>query len=125
MKNNLSVEINHIKGINNLKINMPLKPDVYAITEINGIEKSTLLSCITPRLKRPISFTSLSSLSEEGTFIKYTLDKTEEIWTFENNDWHCNGPAILPLRGFQEGSLSNGTRFLIYQPLAFVTTTNY
>lgn len=111
MKNNLSVEINHIKGINNLKINMPLKPDVYAITGINGIGKSTLLSCITPRLKRPISFTSLSSLSEEGAFIKYTLDKTEEIWTFENNDWHCNGPAILPLRGFQEGSLSNGTRF--------------
>ena len=119
MKNNLSVEINHIKGINNLKINMPLKPDVYAVTGINGIGKSTLLSCITPRLKRPISFASLSSLSEEGASIKYMLDETEEIWTLENGKWQCNGEAILPLRGFQEGSLTNGTRFFNISAFGF------
>ena len=119
MKNNLSVEINHIKGINNLKINMPLKPDVYAITGINGIGKSTLLSCITPRLKRPISFTPLSLLSEEGAFIKYILDETEETWTLENGEWQCNSEVTLPLRGFQEGSLTNGTRFFNISAFGF------
>ena len=119
MKNNLSVEINHIKGINNLKINMPLKPDVYAITGINGIGKSTLLSCITPRLKRPISFAPLSSLSEEGVFIKYILDETEETWTLENGEWQCNSEVTLPLRGFQEGSLTNGTRFFNISAFGF------
>lgn len=119
MKDNLSVEINHIKGINNLKINMPLKPDVYAITGINGIGKSTLLSCITPRLKRPISFSPLSSQSEEGAFIKYILDETEETWTLENGEWQCNSEATLPLRGFQEGSLTNGTRFFNISAVGF------
>lgn len=119
MKNCLSVEINHIKGINNLKINMPLKPDVYAITGINGIGKSTLLSCITPRLKRPISFSSLSSLSEERSFVKFTVDETEEIWTLRNGEWKCSGEASLPLRGFQEGSLTNGTRFFNISSVGF------
>ena len=42
MKNTLTVEIQNIRGIGHLKINMPLTPDVYAITGINGIGKSTL-----------------------------------------------------------------------------------
>ena len=37
MKNILTVEIQNIRGIGHLKINMPLTPDVYAITGINGI----------------------------------------------------------------------------------------
>ena len=71
MKNILTVEIQNIRGIGHLKINMPLTPDVYAITGINGIGKSTLLSCITPRLKRPVSFDSLTEFSAE--MMQYTV----------------------------------------------------
>ena len=55
----LHVKINKIKGISSLEIDMPLKPDVYAITGINGIGKSTVLSSIAPRLVRPINFSML------------------------------------------------------------------
>ena len=37
MKNHLSVDIEKIKSIDYLHIDMPLEPDVYAITGINGI----------------------------------------------------------------------------------------
>ena len=90
---------------------MPLTPDVYAITGINGIGKSTLLSCITPRLKRPVSFDSLTEFSAEDSSIKYQLDSNLELWTVSNGTWTCAGTSTLPLRGFQEGSLTNGTRF--------------
>ena len=111
MKNILTVEIQNIRGIGHLKINMPLTPDVYAITGINGIGKSTLLSCITPRLKRPVSFDSLTEFSAEDSSIKYQLDSNLELWTVSNGTWTCAGTSTLPLRGFQEGSLTNGTRF--------------
>lgn len=111
MKNILTVEIQSIRGIGHLKINMPLTPDVYAITGINGIGKSTLLSCITPRLKRPVLFDSLTEFSAEDSSIKYQLDSNLELWTVSNGTWTCAGTSTLPLRGFQEGSLTNGTRF--------------
>ena len=57
MNYKLSLEIHNIKGIKEMTIDMALRPDLYAITGINGIGKSTLLSCITPRLKRPIIYT--------------------------------------------------------------------
>lgn len=111
MKNSLSIEINHIKNIDHLTMTMPIDPDVYAITGINGIGKSTLLSCITPRLMRPVSFAALSKLSKNDSFIKYAIGDVEEIWTFINGKWRCSCPPTLSLRGFQEGSLTNGTRF--------------
>ena len=114
MKNSLSIDINHIKNIDHLTMTMPIDPDVYAITGINGIGKSTLLSCITPRLMRPVSFAALSKLSKNDSFIKYAIGDVEEIWTFKNGKWRCSCPPTLSLRGFQEGSLTNGTRFFQY-----------
>ena len=89
MKNILSIEIQNIKGIGHLKIDMPLTPDVYAITGINGIGKSTLLSCITPRLKRPVSFSTLTEFSSETSSIKYQIDNIEEKWSVDNGVWSC------------------------------------
>lgn len=119
MKNILSIEIQNIKGIGHLKIDMPLTPDVYAITGINGIGKSTLLSCITPRLKRPVSFSTLTEFSLETSSIKYQIDNIEEKWSVDNGVWSCNETQKLPLRGFQEGSLTNGTRFFNISSFGF------
>jgi hypothetical protein len=107
----LSVEINAIRGIGNLKITMPLKPDVYAITGVNGIGKSTLLSCITPRLKRPVAFTSFGKDAAPEAYIKFRIADAEEMWKPYAGEWKCCDSVDLPLRGFQEGSLTNGTRF--------------
>lgn len=111
MKDTLSIDIQNVKGIGHLRIEMPLTPDVYAITGINGIGKSTLLSCITPRLKRPVSFSALTEFASEASSIEYQINATKEQWTVKNEVWSCNGACELPLRGFQEGSLTNGTRF--------------
>lgn len=120
MTNNiLTVEIRNVKGINHLKIDMPLNPDVYAITGINGIGKSTMLSCITPRLKRPVSFSSLTEFTSETSSIKYKINSAEENWTVKDEKWICSGAQELPLRGFQEGSLTNGTRFFNISSFGF------
>lgn len=111
MKNHLSVDIEKIKGIDHLHIDMPLEPDVYAITGINGIGKSTMLSCITPRLKRPVAFSSLTDFVSSDTMIKYKLNEKEEIWRLKDGQWICDNKQEIKLRGFQEGSLTNGTRF--------------
>ena len=119
MKKMLSVDIRNIKGINNLKIDMPLIPDVYAITGVNGIGKSTLLSCITPRLKRPVSFSSLTEFASEDSSISYQINDTEENWAVKDGVWSCGRELKLPLRGFQEGSLTNGTRFFNISSFGF------
>ncbi len=119
MNNQLLLEIHNVKGIKELKMSMPLMPDLYAITGINGIGKSTLLSCITPRLRRPISFSPLIEYIEEDSSIIYKIGDTEEIWSLDNGTWKCVEQKNLPMRGFQEGSLTNGTRFLNISSFGF------
>lgn len=119
MNNILTVEIRNIKSINHLKIDMPLKPDVYAITGVNGIGKSTMLSCITPRHKRPVSFSALTEFASETSSIKYRINSIEEKWTVKDEEWICNATQELLLRGFQEGSLTNGTRFFNISSFGF------
>ena len=81
----LSVNIQNIRGIFNLKINLSLSPDVYAITGVNGIGKSTLLTCITPRLHRPTSFEVLKSIATNESSIEYTIGDETEIWKYDGS----------------------------------------
>lgn len=119
MNNHLYVEIQKVKGIGSLSINLPLEPDVYAITGINGIGKSTLLSCITPRLKRPISFSSISDILTNDSSIVYRINNEEERWKMTEDGWACDVSPCIKLRGFQEGSLTNGTRFFNISSFGF------
>ena len=110
--NILQIEIHQIKGISSLKIKLPLNPGVYAITGINGIGKSTLMSAIAPRLVRPINFSILRNFEYlDNSFISYTIGKITEKWqpTKESRNWVCSIDPTLKLRGFQEGSITKGT----------------
>lgn len=109
----LRVEINKIKGIDSLKINMPLTPDVYAITGVNGIGKSTVLTAISPRLIENINFSLLKPFDYTmDSFISFSINENTEIWKPDpSGDWHCTPEKTLKLRGFQEGSITKGTRF--------------
>ena len=103
MENNiLQVKIKNIRGISFLEINMPLNPDVYAITGINGIGKSTVLSAISPRLVRPINFSMLRDFDfKSDSYISYSLNNNHEIWKpNEQNQWNCITEQCLNLRGF-------------------------
>ncbi|MBQ5995898.1 MAG: AAA family ATPase [Clostridia bacterium] len=114
MVKSLSVEINNIKGINKLKIDMPLEPDVYAITGLNGIGKSTLLSSIACRLVRPINFNFLNNQDyNDASKIVFSNDGICETWTPNKGKWNKDSQENeITLRGFQEGSITKGTRFL-------------
>lgn len=109
----LQVKINRIKGIDSLKINMPLTPDVYAITGVNGIGKSTVLTAISPRLIENINFSLLKPLDYTiDSFVSFSINGNTEIWKPDlSGDWHCTPGKTLKLRGFQEGSITKGTRF--------------
>lgn len=112
-ENKLHVKINKVKGISSLEIDMPLNPDVYAITGINGIGKSTVLSSIAPRLMRPIKFSMLRPFDyTEDSFICFTMNGITEKWMPNGSrNWICSIDPVLNLRGFQEGSITKGTRF--------------
>lgn len=108
----LDLEIHKIKGISSLKMSLPLKPDVYAITGINGIGKSTVLSSIAPRLVRPINFSMLRPFDyADDSFISFAIDGNTEKWQPQAGGWRSTLPPTLNLRGFQEGSITKGTRF--------------
>ncbi len=109
----LRVEINKIKGITSLKIDMPLTPDVYAITGVNGIGKSTVLTAISPRLTENINFSLLKSFDySTDSFISFSVNEQTEMWKPDpSGDWYCTSEKVLKLRGFQEGSITKGTRF--------------
>lgn len=110
----LHLELNNIKGISSLSIDLPLTPDVYAITGINGIGKSTVLSAIAPRIVRPINFSMLRSFDyNSDSFISYSINGNSEVWHPNSNHcWVCDTEQSINLRGFQEGSITKGTRFL-------------
>ena len=106
--------------MNGMAENNPIRvSNVYAITGINGIGKSTLLSCITPRLKRPISFSSVSDILTNESSIVYRIDGIEECWKMSEDGWYCETSPSIKLRGFQEGSLTNGTRFFNISSFGF------
>lgn len=111
--NILQIKIKNIRSISFLEMNMPLNPDVYAITGINGIGKSTVLSAISPRLVRPVNFSMLRTFDYKAdSYISYSLNGVNEVWKpNEQGQWSCTPEPSLNLRGFQEGSITRGTRF--------------
>ena len=120
MLNKLRVEFENLRGISHCDVDIPLEPDVYAITGINGIGKSTLMMAISPivRSKREFTpakrnFSSFRNIDfNENTYIKYTIGEKYEIWKPQNDNWKItdtNGHILI--FGFQEGSITRGTRF--------------
>lgn len=108
----LTIEISNIRGIGKMEINLPIIPDVYAITGLNGVGKSSLLACLTCRLIRPINFVGLHSQDyTEESCIKYRIGDKSETWRPTKEGWKVFPQQTLNLRGFQEGSMTQGTRF--------------
>lgn len=107
----LEVEIHKVKCVNNLKILLPTRAGLYAITGQNGSGKSTIVSCASSvffDLKKDDYF----GFTDIDAYIKFSYDGGEKIWAKDDkNVWICNNYSSLGLQGFYEGSLIFGNRF--------------
>lgn len=107
----LNVEINKIKSIDNLEIDLPVEKGLYAITGQNGSGKSTLVMCASTvffnmKMKDYFGFT------EPDAKITFKLNGARRSWSKnENNKWISRVSGNMSIKGFYEGSVIFGTRF--------------
>lgn len=109
----LTVEINNLKGLKNLKIGLNLSPDIYAITGINGSGKSTLMSSLSSLFYRKTLSTYFHNSYDADSFIRFSLAGNCLKITPEKPYWRFfSEVGTLPyIHGFYEGSIIHGNRF--------------
>lgn len=108
--NSLTLEIEKLRSVKRLKLELPLKPGLYAITGKNGSGKSTAMAAIANLFYNDILKNYFSNSTEEGSRISYGFKNIEFNFDFNGRFWRESGRKIY-LHGFYEGSLIHGNRF--------------
>ncbi|MFZ5637534.1 MAG: AAA family ATPase [Pseudomonadota bacterium] len=105
----LEVEIQSLKSIARLRIDLPLKRGIYAIAGQNGAGKSTLLAAVATvffrtRYERYFGKPSVPDAGIEARFgaERYSLRADGRAWKLRGG---------IQIKGFYEGSLIYGNRF--------------
>ncbi len=107
----LNVQINKVKSINRLDINLPVEKGLYAITGLNGSGKSTLVACASTVFFNMGMKEYFGSTHREAS-ITFKLNNGTRSW--KKNDqgkWIRESRGTMALKGFYEGSIIYGTRF--------------
>jgi predicted ATPase len=113
----LNIEMNDIRGIKHLSVNLNFVPGVYAITGENASGKSTLLAALSG-LFYPKIFSSFL-ITKEKSYITYNYGEAKmRIAKRSMNRWGESWSDIK-INGFYEGSIIHGNRFrdVTYQSL--------
>ncbi|SEP46811.1 AAA family ATPase [Propionispora vibrioides] len=114
MHDYIELEINQIKNLTNLRLELPLEKGLYAVVGTNGSGKSTLMLALS-QLIRKSSLSKLSSLDyNQNSFVKFKFDGREDCWVYSQGfkRWEVKShPSEIRLPGFYEGSIFYGTRF--------------
>ncbi|MCF5893939.1 AAA family ATPase [Aeromonas veronii] len=107
----LGIEINKIKSINHLKIDLPIDKGLYAITGQNGSGKSTLVMCASTVFFN-MKMNDYFGLTEEDSCINFNLNGASRSWNKNgSNRWIQSSSGHMSIKGFYEGSVIFGTRF--------------
>jgi energy-coupling factor transporter ATP-binding protein EcfA2 len=107
----LAVEINKIKSINNLKIDLSIEKGLYAITGQNGSGKSTLVMCASTVFFN-MRMNDYFGVTDEDSYINFSINGATRSWSKgEGNKWVSSRTGSMSLKGFYEGSVIFGTRF--------------
>ena len=107
----LKMQINKIKCIDNLVINLPIQKGLYAITGQNGSGKSTISACASSVFFN-IPIKEYFGNTDADASISFELGDSKRSWNKKGSSWFKNssGPT-MNIKGFFEGSLIFGNRF--------------
>lgn len=107
----LNLEINKIKSINYLNIDLPIEKGLYAITGQNGSGKSTLVMCASTAFFN-MRMNDYFGSTDDDAFIKFELNDATRKWEKNAaNKWIKKSNKNMSIKGFYEGSVIFGTRF--------------
>lgn len=88
----ITITIHNVKGINELKFEVPARPGLYLLTGINGCGKTSLLASLY-RMGNPNAFKELLKLSSSALYdkcdgsIKYSINNNDVTYTRKNIRW--------------------------------------
>ncbi|GHU57695.1 hypothetical protein FACS189444_0190 [Spirochaetia bacterium] len=106
----LSVDIQNLKSISSLHIDLPVKKDIYAITGQNATGKSTLVAATATVFYNAPMNRYFGKSVDNGTSISFSLNGQEKQWAYNRiSGWVQNGH--IRIKGFYEGSVIFGNRF--------------
>lgn len=106
----LSMHIHNIKCINDVSIDLPIEPDLYAITGQNGSGKSTIVACASSVFFN-LPMNDYFGETAEDAHIDFEIDGNTRSWKKVNHKWESSQQGNMNIRGFYEGSLIFGYRF--------------
>ncbi len=108
----LNLKIEHLKNINVIELNLPIEKGLYAITGANGTGKSTIMTVIS-KVVRNSAFNIFQPHDySSNSKITISYDGKENTWTKVGRGWSCSSNDIISLKGFYEGSIIHGMRFI-------------
>ena len=106
----LKMHISKIKYINDLTIEIPIEPGLYAITGQNGSGKSTIVASAS-RVFFNLPMKEYFGDTVDGAMIEFELDGNKRSWHKNGKAWVQEQTGNMNIRGFYEGSLIYGYRF--------------
>lgn len=107
----LKMQINKIKCIDNLVIDLPIQKGLYAITGQNGSGKSTISACASSVFFN-VPMKEYFGNTDADASIRFELANSKRSWSKRGSAWvkNSSGPT-MNIKGFFEGSLIFGNRF--------------
>lgn len=112
MNNKLNIKIEQLKNINNIELNLPIETGLYAITGANGTGKSTIMTVISKVVRNSAFNVFQPHDYSSNSKITISYDGKENSWTKASKGWSCSSTDIISLKGFYEGSIIHGMRFI-------------
>lgn len=112
MNNKLNIKIEQLKNINNIELNLPIETGLYAITGANGTGKSTIMTVISKVVRNSAFNVFQPHDYSSNSKITISYDGKENSWTKASRGWSCSSTDIISLKGFYEGSIIHGMRFI-------------
>ena len=109
MTNILNLQIQNLRGIKSLTIDLNLKPGIYAITGKNATGKSTIMAAISTIFYRNTIHMYFQSSTADSIIECKCDDKVLKITRRDESHWNFDGD--FDLHGFYEGSIIHGNRF--------------
>lgn len=111
MENLLSVKIEKFKNIDLIELKLPMEAGLYALTGVNGIGKSTIMTVISKVIRKSAFDVFQPQDYSADSKITISYNNISNVWMRRGHSWRCNVKENISLKGFYEGSIIHGMRF--------------